>query len=297
MLISCNDGNVTVQDISFESVNAAACGQLVYKVKANEILILKITENDKAFSNDQTLLNTPRVYNINTNNTVSFRSYNGVASANNICGNPPATKPDVVEEWTATGGTIEITTTINKSVNATTNATTIVGYNHYIVFRNITFVKPTGNQFYDSFIFGYYKTTITPLNLSFSNAVNKCTSGLNDIITSKIGSVALLSYDNNPSNINTTLGIKTATISATNNLYYRTFTSLDSNNYLCNSTFTTGSTLLQEWKATSGTVEITTVTNGGTSLKHTVNLKAVTIQSGNSDFYLGDNFNLGEYIN
>ena len=297
LINSCDDGYVTVQDISFESVAAANCGQIVYKIKSNQILLIKITENDTAFKSDQTKLNKPRIYNINANNSVTYRSYNGEVSGDNICINPPATKPDVTEEWKAISGTIEITTTVNKSTNTTTNATTIAGYNHSVTFRNITFSKPNGNQFYDVFNFGFYKTTITPLNLSFSTTVQKCSLVANKIITNKIGSVALMSYDNNPDNINTTIGVKTAAISATNKLYYRTFANLDPANYLCNATFGAGSTMLQEWVATSGTVEITTTNNVGTSLKHTINLKGVNLKFGNSDFYLGDNFNLGEIVN
>ena len=297
LINACDDGNVIVQDISFENVAAGACGPIVYKIKNNEILLLKITENDTAFKSDQTKLNTPRIYTINASNTVTYRSYSGAVTSNSICINPPATKPDVTEEWTATGGTIEITTTINKSVNATTNETSIVGYNHFVVFKNITFNKPNGSQFYDVYNFGFYKTTITPLNLSFSTTVNLCTSGANNIITNKIGSVALMSYDNSPNNISSVLGVKTATLSSSNKLYYRTFSNLDPLNYLCNTSFGTGSTMLQEWTASSGSVEITTIDNGGGSFKHTVNLKGVTLNLGNSDFYLGDNFNLGEYIN
>ena len=142
-----------------------------------------------------------------------------------------------------------------------------------------------------------FRSTITPLNLSFSTTVQKCPVVGNTIITNKIGSVALMSYDNNPDNINTTIGVKTAPISASNKLFYRTFANLDPANYLCNTGFVAGSTMLQEWVATSGTVEITTTNNGGTSLKHTVNLKGVNLKFGNSDFYLGDNFNLGEIVN
>ena len=296
---SCDDGNVTVQNISFESIDGAACNSIVYKIKNNEIMFVQIADFAAAFLNDQTLLNQPRVLNIGNGNAVSYRSYNGLASAANICSSPPATKPDVIEEWTATGGTIEITTTINKSVNTTTNATTIAGYNHFIVFKNITFSKPNGIQFYDVFNFGFYKTTLTTqLNVNFPTNFQVCTSGTNNIISNRIGNGTLISYANVPNNINNTVGVKTAAISATNPLYYRLFSALDTNSYLCSSTFTAAAnTLTQEWTATSGTVEIKTETSGPTSFKHTLTLKNVNLARGNSTFYLGDSFSLGEYLN
>ena len=297
LLVSCDDGNVTVQDISFEDVAAANCGQIVYKVKNNEILLLKMSDLVLAFTNDVTLPNQPRIFSIGSSNSVSYRAYNGAASGDNICGSPPATKPDVIEEWKATGGTIEITTTISRSTNTTTNATTIIGYNHFVVFRNVTFEKPSGSQFYDTFNFGFVKTSFTPLNLTFTNTAKVCLSGTNNIITNKIGSVVLMSYDNVPNNISSTLGVKTAAITSTNQLFYRVFGNIDPINYSCNATFPVSDNLQQEWKSTSGTVEINTETNGGTSLKHTITLKGVTLSKGNSTFYLGDSFNFGEYFN
>ncbi len=293
---ACDDGDVAIQDIKFEDVAGAGCGQIVYKLKGNEALILKITQIDSAFKNDQTKLNEPRIYAIDASNQVIYRAYNGVVSSDNICSTPPATKPDNTEEWTATGGTIEITTTINKTTDPITNASTIVGYNHFVQFKNITFRKPNGDQFYDVYNFGTYKTTITPINLTFSNTVTLCTAGTNNIITNRRGTVALLSYDNNPNNLNASIGVKNAVISATNKLFYRTFSALNINNYLCVSAFGLGSNLEKEWVATTGSVEITTTSNS-TGFKHTINLKGVTLKNGNSDFYLGDNFNAGEYLN
>ena len=46
---ACDDGNVEVQDINFESGTGTVCDRTIYKIKGNEILFFKVTEaNNKA---------------------------------------------------------------------------------------------------------------------------------------------------------------------------------------------------------------------------------------------------------
>jgi hypothetical protein len=49
-------------------------------------------------------------------------------------------------------------TTAVKTLNETDNSTRISGYNHNIVFKNITFAKSNG-QVYETFPFGDYVTS------------------------------------------------------------------------------------------------------------------------------------------
>jgi hypothetical protein len=65
--------------------------------------------------------------NINSTNRVVYRFYNGPVVAENICETiPPANNCN--SQWTATAGTIQITTTTIKSTNTTDNSTKITGY-------------------------------------------------------------------------------------------------------------------------------------------------------------------------
>ncbi len=299
LINACDDGDVAVQDISFEDVEGLKCNEngIVYKIKGNEVLILNIPKDSLAFKDDQTIANKPRIYAINSNTTVTYRAYNSVPTGANFCGAIPPATPIVIEEWTAIGGTIEITTTISKTTDETTKAETITGYNHLVILKNVTFKKPNGEQFYEEFRFGNYKTTITPLSFTvFTNDIKKCINGTN--LTSNNGVISLISFDNNSDLIQSILTNGTpriATISTANNLYYRVFVGLSqSTDLACTKTFLpTDTTLQQEWKATSGSVEVTTESIGNAFI-HTVRLKGIKLKKGNSEFYLGDDFLLGQ---
>jgi hypothetical protein len=71
------------------------------------------------------------------------------------------------------GWKIQIFTTAVKTLNETENSTRISGYNHNIVFKNITFAKAT-EQVYETFPFGDYVTSAT-FAFSFDKTV-KCNS-------------------------------------------------------------------------------------------------------------------------
>lgn len=294
---SCNDGNLKVQDISFDNVTGSNCGNLSYKIKGNQVLIIKFDDITKVYKPDQTLTNAPLTFPISSVNPVTYRVYSGVPSSVNFCSTPvPPATPIVVEEWIATSGSIEVTSTVSRSTNATTNATTITGYNNFVQLKNVTFKKPNGDQFYETFSFGNISVAITPLNITFPDDIKQCATP--KILTSKIGSVALMSFDNLDNliqNIATNTGNPRVSVinSTTNKLLYRTFSVLDLNNYLCKTTFTPADTMLQEWKAISGKVEVET-TQTGALFTHKVTLKNVKLVWNNSDFYLGDKFELGK---
>ncbi len=303
LLMACDDGNVTVQNINFDSVTAHNCNDLVYKLNSNEAFIIEITENALAFTNEPTVSNTPKTYQISSANHVVYRFYNGTVATANICSTISPATPSVSEEWIATSGTIEITTTANKSTNSATNGTRITGFNHYIVLRNITFSKPVGEQRYETFVFGNYTTTPTnamPLGFTTSSFLTKCTSS--NVLSNRSGSEAL-TLDIDPSLIVGTItpvgSPRKGLLSSTSNiLTYRLFESIISQPAICSGTLPT---ILEEWNAVdgvmdvSGIVEVTTVSNGSGFL-HSIHLKGVTLKKGTSDFYLADDYYLGDYL-
>ena len=179
LITACDDGNVKVQSINFDAVPASSCGNIIYKLNSNEALILQITENTNAFANVPTATNAPVEYQINGYNHVVYRFYNGAVTSATICGSIPPATPAVTEEWVATAGTIQITTSANKTTNTTTNGTRITGYNHYIVLKNVTFSKPVGQQVYESFVFGNYTTAPTnamAIGFNISNYLEQCST-------------------------------------------------------------------------------------------------------------------------
>lgn len=308
VLNACDDGDVTVQNISFDQVTTTnACNNNYFKIKGTEMLLFRITEpNEIPFPNEITLPNAPRVFAINSYNKVFYRNYSGTPAASNICDALPPSSPSVIEEWTAIGGTIEITTTAVKTAPDANNATKITGYNHYIVFKNLIFQKPVGTQAYGSdFVFGYYNTPTT-LSFPVANQTFKACNPLTltiSTIYNQVGAEGVVL-----SNLDATLFTNTVTtapivrnLGTTNNvLKIKTFNANLPTDYFC--TNPTTPTNVDTWEvdlvATTPTIEVTTTAASGV-YTHNIHLKNVTIKKTGTypvSFYLGDDFILGNLI-
>lgn len=298
-LNGCDDGDLIQEDINFEDVTAQKCStnNIIYKLKDSEALILEAT--GVTFPTETT----SQELNISSANRVIYRFYNGTVSASTICESIPPATPIVTGQWNATGGNIVINTTAVKTTNEKDNSTKITGYNHNITFKNITFDKGNGTQVYETFAFGDYLISATPLPFAFNKTLEQCSS-----------SKQLYDYNSSEAlilDIDPTLIINEATplnaprtglISDTKNkLTYRLFSGLVTGAYFCNTTFPATPAVSEEWIAvagianTSGIIEVTT-TSFGTGFKHTVVLKKVKMKKGNSDFILGDNYIYGELL-
>jgi hypothetical protein len=301
---ACDDGDLKVDVIDFSDVPAQKCSQkdIIYKIKAAEMLLLVMPI--ASLPTDETTVNNPLQLDINTTNKVIYRQFNGTVSADNICQDPPAATPIVIEEWTAISGIIQITTTAVKTIDAN-NATRITGYKHNIVFKNITFQKPNGNQTYETYVFGDYSTTVSALAFGFDEELNKSTcDNDNRIFDFNIGEAFILDVADYASlfeNVITTTP-RIRYISAANKLSYRLYSNTIGNTYFCATPTPATPILLQQWNAVdgvpdvSGIIEVTTSEVIGTGFQHTIRLKKVTLKKGNSNFTLGDNYLYGNLI-
>jgi hypothetical protein len=300
---ACDDGDLQVDNIDFEDVTAVKCNpkDVIYKIKDTEILFIEIPAT--TFLDDETPANTPIAIPITNTVKVTYRQYSDVVTLDNICPTIPDAIPNVIEEWRATSGTIQITSTAIKTTNATTNATRITGYRHYIVFKNITFLKPTGQQTYETYVFGNYNTSATALSFSFgedNGSKSTCSTSVYNFSGSEV-----LTF--NPANFNSvfaneaTVTPRVVLLDATNTLSYRLFSNVITNTYFCTTPTPTTPTLNQQWNAvssnadTNGRVEITTTTFG-TGFQHTIHLKNTTLIKGNSQFSLGNDYIFGKII-
>jgi hypothetical protein len=304
LLNGCDDGNLTLETISFDNLATQSCSEneILYKLKDKEALILQIPTT--SFTNEPTDTSSPTVIDIdNSKYRVVYRFFNGTVAADNICNIIPPATPTVNDQWTALSGKIQITTTAVKSTNETNNSTQITGYNHNIVFKNITFSKTNGTQVYETFPFGDYVTPITPLAFNFDKVLNQC-SDSKQVYKFK-GSETFTLDKLDPSlivNTETPIGKpRTALIGTTSNiLTYRLFSGIITSNYFCNTTTPTTPLISEEWNAVSGVdgvsgiIEVTTISNGTSAFTHTIVLKNVTLKKGNSDFKLGDTYAFGE---
>lgn len=297
----CDDGNLIQENISFEDIEAteSCTNGIIYKLKDQEALLLDIPATTFTNETSTTTLE------ISATNRVIYRFYNGAVTSSTICETIPPATPVVTDQWTATDGQIVITTIPKVETNATTNGTKITGYNHNIVFKNITFAKSNGNQVYDIFPFGTYTTTTTPLPFLFDQTVEKCSSS-NQIYNFTSSEALQLNIDpsliaNAVTPLNTPrTGLITST---TNSLTYRLFSGgVLTNSYFCNTVTPTTPTVNQEWNAVagitgaSGVIEVTTTTSGPNTFRHTIVLKKVTFKKGNDSFLLADSYIFGDLL-
>lgn len=301
-ITACDDGNLTVDVIDFSEVSAQKCSakDVIYKVKDGEMLFIEIPAS--TFTTDETLDGAPIEVSINATNKVTYRTYYGEVSQLNICPTVPNATPNLKEEWNATAGTIQITSTAVKSTNTTDNSTRITGYTYNIVFKDITFQKPTGPQVYETFVFGNYATTVSALAFGFNEEVDKsaCSTKIYDFSGGEVFTLDVADYDALFASEPTTTP-RIRYISTTNKLSYRLYSGTITDAYFCATTIPTTPTLTQQWDAldgildTSGIIEVST-TSLGSDFLHTIRLKKVTLKKGNSEFSLGDDYLFGTLI-
>lgn len=302
LITACDDGNLTVDVIDFTEVTPQKCSakDVIYKVKDAEMLFIEIPSS--TFTENETLVGAPIQVSINATTKVTYRKYDGTVSSANICPTIPDATPNLVEQWNATSGIIQITSTAIKSTNTTDNSTRITGYTYNIVFKNITFQKPTGPQVYETFPFGNYAKTVSPLAFGFNEEVDKsaCSTKIYDFSVGEVFTLDVADYATLFANEVTTTP-RTALISSSNKLSYRLYSGTITNDYFCATTIPTTPTLLQQWnaidgiEATSGIIEVSTTTLGA-AFQHTIRLKKVTLKKENSSFSLGDDYLFGTLI-
>ena len=302
---NCSDGDLSQEVISFDSVATQSCTNngIIYKIKGQEALLIQIPST--SFTNEPTATGSPTIIDINSTNRVVYRFYNGAISSSMFCETIPPSSPTVTDEWIATAGKIQISTTAIKTTNATTGKTSITGYNHNIVFKNITFAKQNGTQVYETFAFGDYSRTITPLTFGFDETLEQCPTSKQIYNYNSSEAVTLDNIDTNliQNQITPLNTPRIALIGTTaNKLAYRLFTNgIVTPSYFCNTTIPTTPAISQEWIAEAGvanvkgTIEVTT-TNVLNTYTHHIVLKKVTFVKGNNNFTLGDSYVLGDLI-
>jgi hypothetical protein len=292
---SCDDGDFTIENIDFTSVTLVEkCSEkdVFYKLKETELLFLELNLNQ--LPTDVTT--EPLQIQIGSANQLKYRQYAGVISDLNLCPQVPNASPNIVEEWVATSGIIEIiTTAVYAPVNAQ-GVQLIRNYNHNISFKNLVFIKPDGStQSYTSYPFGNYATSNINLPFSFDNQVDKTTC--NNTIYNISGSGVLLFNAENFSDLfanEVTTTPRTATINTMNTLRYNVYDAAVTLSQFC--PIVPLPILSQQWIAQSGTIEVTTVSFGA-NFEHTIRFKNAVFKRGNSTFTLGTDYLFGSFVN
>lgn len=285
LLFSCDDGEIIEETFDFADASIQKCSSanVLYKVSNREALVLSTPES--SFPNKETTVGQPTVISISGTTSIYYKKYVSNTNTNEICGTPTL---QVLEEWNVIGGTMEITST---KIFDTTN-TTVVAYNHKIVFKNITFVTPTKQIVYDSYEFGNYRTEVIDLDFDYATALTQTCSG-NNLIFKYNGNNALL-FDISPATRatlfdHTTGTTKTALINSVNKVVYRVYNGSLNNNFFCASIPPSNPSLTEEWvaqngvQATSGEIRVVS-TQSGSSYIHTIKLFNTTFKKGTFEY-------------
>ncbi|MDP5201590.1 hypothetical protein [Flavobacterium sp. DG2-3] len=311
-LNGCDDGDLTVDQIDFADVeNSQACdpttNTLIYKLKSQEALLLQMPEG--AIKNEPGT----NIYTIDSKGSgsyrVVYRAYDGTVATTNICGAIPPTTPRVTEEWNGIDGLIEIVTSQLPVAGPIEGSTRINGYEHSIIFKNITFAKPSGNQTEAEFAFGKYTVNVDQANLNFltdpNNAAHECTDikrvyNYNVDFYLSIDDIdpALLVNEVTPSN-----QPRTSLITATQNkVFYKVAkdeTGTITPAFICATPQPSAPAIEETWTGQlgkpneSGIIEVTTTLTAQT-YTHTIVLRNVILEKGKSNFQLGTSFLLGK---
>lgn len=302
VLTGCDDGDATVDSVSFDDSNVALCNNLVFKITENRAMILDFDNVALAFVKDPTPEGTPRSFTVGTNVDVRYRVYSGALSATSLCSSPPPIDPAAILEWPAESGRVEITTvSVPTEPDPVTGQISIATYRYSIVLKDLRLKKPDGTtQVFTDYPLGTYQ--IGPdnaLTLDFdpedvrlcpdTNLVyNAQNNGGKGLFIQNID-VALL----DPTVLGT---VKSANISNTDNaVVYRLLESgipaSGNENYFC--TGATSPATKEEWRAVSGTIEVVTIIEAG-YYKHTIRIKNAWFRKGNSQFFYGPDRLYGE---
>lgn len=292
LLMGCDDGDATVEAVTFDDSNAEICGDLIYRITENRVMIMKLAENSDLFTNDVTVV--PRTASIPGGATVNYRVYSGTLTSDAICTSPPPLTPVAVLEWPATRGTVEVTTTaVESQPNAETGQTKITQYKHRIVFKGLDLSKPDGTfQNYPEYVFGNYFTTANNLPFSFDSADVAICPDTNLIYKAQNSGAEGLYIQNFDAGLldTTILGTpKTFNIGPDQNaVIYRLLDfgipSGQNANYFCGGS--ASPSVKEQWQAVSGTIEVVTLELSG-HFEHTIKLKNVVFKKGNSTFQYG----------
>lgn len=316
LLNSCDDGDVSVDAIDFTEVEANVCADnnIVYKIKQNEALFFELGQDADfatAFQNNPTPDGTPHVFQISENNRIFYRAYNDVVSSDNFCVLPPPVSPNVTEEWTVSSGRIEITTQAVIIQNTDTdfpNGEKIQKYRHNIVFKDIVWEKPGGQQLEQTYAFGAYDTfpNAQLFGFNWDDSLNRCV-GTNTVYNylGREGIVLNIAPNLIVNQVTTINEPRVGYLGTENTLTYN-FYNPDDAALLTDDNFCGGAltpAVIETWIGVAGDqtlmtgrIEVTTTTSGPGIYLHDIHLVNVSVQKGNSQFFLADDYFLGQLI-
>jgi len=116
---SCDDGDIIINNFDFEETNIKGCDKdgkpkVFYKINTNDVFeSISLVTNNASISSLPNILSTttdPISFNLDDNNKINYRVYDGTVTRDYFCNTLPPSTPKVIQEFISVGGTVVITT-------------------------------------------------------------------------------------------------------------------------------------------------------------------------------------------
>ncbi len=144
LFYSCNDGDLQIETIDFDSVDISTCESTVttsstifFKINSKEALILElqsgVLKNEVSDGAITSLVPSQSV--------LTYRVFSDNVTSNYFCDAIPTTTPSVIEEVEAEDGEVLITTILSEGTTDT--------FEHTIQLSGITFITSTDQRITD----------------------------------------------------------------------------------------------------------------------------------------------------
>lgn len=256
LLLGCDDGDMAFETFDFSNQAQQACDDsgLIFKINQLEVLLLNIEP-----SNFPNAVTPPegRIVTLNgTSNSVVYRNYSGVVTADVLCSNVPPATPTVLEEYLGdNGGTLRIITTERRD-----EQNVLQGYDHQITLVSVKFNNGESNIIINDNNFGVYST---PVNYTFNFGdeeneitVQKCNSlvykvNANESLVLQLDSLAFPNV----------VGNREVSLNATNDnndVYFDVYSATVSTSSICDAVAPITPVINNRYTATSGKLKIET---------------------------------------
>ena len=141
LFISCSDGDITIQSISFNEIGIESCTQttattLLFKINDTESLALQLPEGLlKNSVSEQTIQSS-----IPNQTTLNYRIFSEGINASYYCSVLPEIGVNVVKDANATAGTVFINTSLSEDGN---------NFKHQIQLSGVSFIDQDGKRITD----------------------------------------------------------------------------------------------------------------------------------------------------
>ncbi|RKS42702.1 hypothetical protein BC962_3159 [Gillisia mitskevichiae] len=118
---SCDDGDIIINNFDFEDDSIESCAKVgrpkvFFIINSDDIFeSISLVTNNTAISELASILTinteTDISFNLDSNNKINYRVYDGSITTDYFCNSLPPSGPKVIQEFVSVGGTVKISTT------------------------------------------------------------------------------------------------------------------------------------------------------------------------------------------